>query len=147
MNPANGPYRRVINLPNILTFFRISLIPVLVVLLLDPGPRESVLAALTFFLACWTDFLDGYLARRHGLNPTQVANWNGLGVTGALKAGQRLTLYLPARAKPAVAKGSSRKKPLAKAAQTRKKPVAAVSKKSTSKTRVATGSASKAAKN
>jgi membrane-bound lytic murein transglycosylase D len=87
------------------------------------------------------------LARRHGLNPTQVANWNGLGVTSALKAGQRLTLYLPARAKPAVATGSPRKKPVAKATQTRKKPVAAVSKKSTSKTRVATGSASKAAKN
>jgi CDP-diacylglycerol--glycerol-3-phosphate 3-phosphatidyltransferase len=70
MNPANGPYRRVLNLPNMLTFFRISLIPVLVVLLLDPGPRESILAALTFFLACWTDFLDGHLARRRGVSTT-----------------------------------------------------------------------------
>jgi CDP-diacylglycerol--glycerol-3-phosphate 3-phosphatidyltransferase len=70
MNSANGPYRRVMNLPNILTFFRVSLIPVLVVLLLDPGPRESILAALTFFLACWTDFLDGHLARRRGVTTT-----------------------------------------------------------------------------
>jgi hypothetical protein len=76
-----------------------------------------------------------------------VANWNGMGVTSGLKAGQRLTLYLPARNKPAVAKGSARKKPAAKAAQVRKKPVAAASKKSTSKTRVATGSTSKSAKN
>jgi CDP-diacylglycerol--glycerol-3-phosphate 3-phosphatidyltransferase len=29
-----------------------------------------VLAALTFFLACWSDFLDGYLARRHGITST-----------------------------------------------------------------------------
>lgn len=68
MNPGKGPYGQVLNLPNILTFLRISLIPVLVVLLLDPGPRESVLAALTFFLACWSDFLDGYLARRRGIS-------------------------------------------------------------------------------
>jgi CDP-diacylglycerol---glycerol-3-phosphate 3-phosphatidyltransferase len=64
----SGPYRRVMNLPNILTFLRISLIPVLVVLLLDPRPRESILAAVTFFLACWSDFLDGYLARRRGIS-------------------------------------------------------------------------------
>ena len=41
--------------------------PVLVVLLRIPGARASVLAAFTFFLACWSDFLDGYLARRHGI--------------------------------------------------------------------------------
>jgi CDP-diacylglycerol--glycerol-3-phosphate 3-phosphatidyltransferase len=70
MSSTHGPYRQVMNLPNLLTFFRIFLIPGLVVLLLDPGPTESILAALTFFLACWTDFLDGYLARRHGLSTT-----------------------------------------------------------------------------
>jgi CDP-diacylglycerol---glycerol-3-phosphate 3-phosphatidyltransferase len=58
------------NLPNLLTFFRILLIPLLVVLLLDPSPRASILAASTFFLACWSDFLDGYLARRHGISTT-----------------------------------------------------------------------------
>ena len=36
----------------------------------DPGPTASVLAAFTFFLACWSDFLDGYLARRHGISTT-----------------------------------------------------------------------------
>jgi CDP-diacylglycerol---glycerol-3-phosphate 3-phosphatidyltransferase len=58
------------NLPNILTVFRILLIPLLVVLLTNPGPTASVLAALTFFLACWSDFFDGYLARRWGISTT-----------------------------------------------------------------------------
>jgi len=58
------------NLPNIITFLRIGLIPVLVVLLTDPGPTASLLAGLTFFLACLSDFLDGYLARRWGISTT-----------------------------------------------------------------------------
>ena len=29
-----------------------------------------MLAAFTFFLACWSDFFDGYLARRHGITTT-----------------------------------------------------------------------------
>lgn len=57
----------VASLPNLLTFFRVLLIPVLVVLLRDPAPQASVLAGLVFFLACLSDFLDGYLARRHGI--------------------------------------------------------------------------------
>lgn len=55
------------NLPNLLTLLRIAVIPVLVVLLRDPGAEAGLLAAGTFFLACWSDFLDGYLARRHGI--------------------------------------------------------------------------------
>jgi len=58
------------NLPNILTILRILLIPVLVVLLTNPGPAASLAAALTFFLACWSDFFDGYLARRWALSTT-----------------------------------------------------------------------------
>jgi CDP-diacylglycerol---glycerol-3-phosphate 3-phosphatidyltransferase len=56
------------NLPNILTVFRIVLIPLLVVLLMDPRPTASLLAALTFFVASWSDFFDGYLARRWGIS-------------------------------------------------------------------------------
>lgn len=56
------------NLPNILTVLRILLIPVLVVLLFDPSPQASLLAALTFFIASISDFLDGFLARRWGLS-------------------------------------------------------------------------------
>jgi CDP-diacylglycerol--glycerol-3-phosphate 3-phosphatidyltransferase len=55
------------NLPNLITAFRVLLVPVLVVVLQHPGRGASVLAAFTFFLACWSDFFDGYLARRHGI--------------------------------------------------------------------------------
>lgn len=58
------------HLPNLISIFRIALIPVLVLLLLEPGRTNAVLAAFTFFLACWSDFFDGYLARRHGLTTT-----------------------------------------------------------------------------
>ena len=60
----------VTSLPNLLTFLRILLIPVLVVLLTDLGPTASLLAAATFFVACWSDFLDGYLARKRGISTT-----------------------------------------------------------------------------
>jgi len=60
----------VANLPNIITFFRIFLIPVLVLLLTDPSPTASLLAGLTFFLASLSDFFDGYLARRWGISTT-----------------------------------------------------------------------------
>ncbi len=56
------------HLPNILTIFRIVLIPLLVVLLLDPGPAASISATALFFVASWSDFLDGYLARRWGIS-------------------------------------------------------------------------------
>jgi len=59
--------QRVANLPNLLTAFRIFLIPLLVIVLLNTGRAAAVVAAVIFFLACWSDFLDGYLARRHGI--------------------------------------------------------------------------------
>ena len=58
------------NLPNLITFLRIGLIPVLVVLLMVPGRVEALLAAATFHVACWSDFLDGYLARRWNISTT-----------------------------------------------------------------------------
>jgi CDP-diacylglycerol--glycerol-3-phosphate 3-phosphatidyltransferase len=58
------PLRHV---PNLISILRILLVPVLVVLLLRPSHTGAVLAALTFFLACWSDFFDGYLARRYGI--------------------------------------------------------------------------------
>lgn len=58
------------HLPNLISILRILLVPVLVVLLRSPSRTGAVLAALTFFLACWSDFLDGYLARRHGITST-----------------------------------------------------------------------------
>lgn len=53
--------------PNVLTGARIAAVPVLMVLLCFDGPWASFLGALIFMLAGATDFLDGFLARRHRL--------------------------------------------------------------------------------
>jgi CDP-diacylglycerol---glycerol-3-phosphate 3-phosphatidyltransferase len=53
-------------LPNLLTVFRILLIPVLVAVLLNEVPSGDAIAAGVFALASATDVADGYLARRHG---------------------------------------------------------------------------------
>ncbi len=58
------------NLPNLLTLARIGLVPMIVWLLRDEGPGAGVLAAGAFFLACWSDYFDGYLARRYSLSTT-----------------------------------------------------------------------------
>ncbi|HTJ81477.1 MAG TPA: CDP-alcohol phosphatidyltransferase family protein, partial [Polyangiaceae bacterium] len=55
------------NLPNLLTFGRIVMIPVVLVLLDLGTPKASVWAALVYGLAAITDALDGWLARRQGL--------------------------------------------------------------------------------
>lgn len=57
-----------VNLPNLISGFRIALVPVLIFLLRDPGPGASLAAAATFSVACWSDFLDGYVARRQGIS-------------------------------------------------------------------------------
>jgi CDP-diacylglycerol--glycerol-3-phosphate 3-phosphatidyltransferase len=51
-------------IPNILTFLRIILIPVLVVMFYVPSEWSYQISALIFGLAAITDWLDGYLARR-----------------------------------------------------------------------------------
>jgi CDP-diacylglycerol--glycerol-3-phosphate 3-phosphatidyltransferase len=55
-----------VNLANLLTFSRILLIPVFVVLFANPTPKRSLAAALVFVVAAVTDLLDGYVARRRG---------------------------------------------------------------------------------
>jgi CDP-diacylglycerol--glycerol-3-phosphate 3-phosphatidyltransferase len=52
-----------LNLPNVLTLVRILLVPVLVVALLEATPNGSVVAAIVFAAAAFTDGLDGYIAR------------------------------------------------------------------------------------
>src|SRR5215472_3316069 len=56
--------------PNLLTLVRIGTVPLLVVLLLFPGPVPSAAAAAAFFAATITDFLDGYIARNYGSGST-----------------------------------------------------------------------------
>ena len=53
-------------LPNLLSLLRIALIPFLVYCLADTDPVSSLMAAGIFFIACLTDYFDGYLARKHG---------------------------------------------------------------------------------
>lgn len=52
------------NLPNMLTIFRIILIPVFVIMLLVRIPYGDLAAAIIFIVAALTDSLDGYLARK-----------------------------------------------------------------------------------
>jgi CDP-diacylglycerol--glycerol-3-phosphate 3-phosphatidyltransferase len=56
-----------LNLPNLLTLLRIALIPVFVVLFYLPVSWSHIAVTVVFAFAAWTDWLDGYLARRMGL--------------------------------------------------------------------------------
>lgn len=53
------------NTPNLLTLSRILLVPVLVVVLLTEFEGKEFVGLGVFLLAAATDFLDGFLARRH----------------------------------------------------------------------------------
>ncbi|HHH30089.1 MAG TPA: CDP-diacylglycerol--glycerol-3-phosphate 3-phosphatidyltransferase [Polyangiaceae bacterium] len=55
------------NLPNLLTFLRILMIPAVLVFLEWGSPRDCYWAAVIYSLAAITDVLDGWLARRQGL--------------------------------------------------------------------------------
>jgi CDP-diacylglycerol--glycerol-3-phosphate 3-phosphatidyltransferase len=55
------------NLPNLLTFLRILMIPAVLLFLDRGGPRDCVIAAGIYALAAFTDLIDGWLARRQGL--------------------------------------------------------------------------------
>lgn len=55
------------NLPNLLTFARILMIPAVLFLLERGAPRDCYWAAWVFALAAFTDMLDGWLARRQNL--------------------------------------------------------------------------------
>ena len=54
----------MINIPNILTGFRIFLIPIFVVVYYLPVTWAAQMAAFIFLFAAFTDALDGYLARK-----------------------------------------------------------------------------------
>jgi CDP-diacylglycerol--glycerol-3-phosphate 3-phosphatidyltransferase len=55
------------HIPNILTLFRMLLIPVFVVLLIDPDRSQVNWAIAIFCVASFTDYLDGLIARRYKL--------------------------------------------------------------------------------
>ncbi|MFG1489715.1 CDP-alcohol phosphatidyltransferase family protein, partial [Oceanospirillum sp. HFRX-1_2] len=51
-------------LPNILTALRIAFIPLIVAVFYLPFENNLYFASGIFALAAWTDWLDGFLARR-----------------------------------------------------------------------------------
>jgi len=70
----NATYWQVDNLPNRLTFFRLCLVPVVVILLIfsryeAPSQRHlfGLLAAALFIIASITDYFDGHIARKKKL--------------------------------------------------------------------------------
>lgn len=68
----SAPRRRslaqdALNIPNLLTFGRIVLIPFFVWLLDVPSPVRGFWACILFTIAALTDLLDGYLARKLGV--------------------------------------------------------------------------------
>ena len=65
--PIRAENRRIINLPNAITLLRIGILPVLFLILLEPGEGMSLAIAILFILAALTDLLDGYVARRYNM--------------------------------------------------------------------------------
>ncbi len=55
------------NIANILTISRIVAVPAIAALLMVDGRGPSMLAGILFTLATFTDWLDGYLARKHDM--------------------------------------------------------------------------------
>jgi CDP-diacylglycerol--glycerol-3-phosphate 3-phosphatidyltransferase len=60
---SNSPHYTI---PNLLTMFRVFLIPVFVIVYYAPIEERYVAAAVLFALASITDWFDGWLARRWG---------------------------------------------------------------------------------
>jgi len=58
---------RLANVANGLTVLRLAFVPVFVVFLLEGGALDRIIAFVLFVAASFTDFLDGRLARKHGL--------------------------------------------------------------------------------
>jgi CDP-diacylglycerol--glycerol-3-phosphate 3-phosphatidyltransferase len=53
------------NLPNIISLFRVVMVPIFMVFLLADVPGGDIVALCVFVVAAASDFLDGYLARRN----------------------------------------------------------------------------------
>jgi cardiolipin synthase (CMP-forming) len=67
MPAAHPRATHAFSLPNMLTYGRLILVPVIAGLLLYAGPRENAarwMALVLFIVAAVTDFFDGYLARK-----------------------------------------------------------------------------------
>lgn len=58
------------NLPNLITLFRLPILFVIVALLYIPWHWVSTIAFFLFLIAAFTDWLDGYIARKYNITST-----------------------------------------------------------------------------
>jgi CDP-diacylglycerol--glycerol-3-phosphate 3-phosphatidyltransferase len=63
-NRTNQPFKMTFSIPNLLTFFRIAAIPIIVAVQLSDIKYGNWINAIVFTLAGISDALDGYLARK-----------------------------------------------------------------------------------
>ncbi len=55
------------NLPNIISLFRVLISPVIFVLLISQNNNSIIIGAILFFIGAFSDFLDGWIARKMNL--------------------------------------------------------------------------------
>jgi CDP-diacylglycerol--glycerol-3-phosphate 3-phosphatidyltransferase len=65
--PSKDKILDLLRHPNALTLYRVVAVPLIVILMLFPNRINTFVAAILFSAAAITDFLDGFLARRLGL--------------------------------------------------------------------------------
>ena len=58
--------QKQLNIANMLSIFRILIVPLIVVLLYEESSSRSLLAFFFLLVAFFTDMLDGYIARKYG---------------------------------------------------------------------------------
>jgi CDP-diacylglycerol---glycerol-3-phosphate 3-phosphatidyltransferase len=85
-------------IPNILTLFRIVLIPILVVTFYLPFKGANLVAAVMFAIGAITDWLDGWIARRFG----QMSAFGAFLDPVADKLTVTVTLFLLVQADPSM---------------------------------------------
>ena len=66
-NGSSVPHPWVARLPNILTYLRIILTPIFIILLFSPGYINKLFALLVFIIASTSDAYDGYIARKYNV--------------------------------------------------------------------------------
>ncbi|RDV39061.1 CDP-diacylglycerol--glycerol-3-phosphate 3-phosphatidyltransferase [Bradymonadaceae bacterium TMQ3] len=57
----------IVNIPNVLTLMRVALIPIVAMFIYFGDPLSCVIAVVLFGVASFTDWVDGYLARKLNL--------------------------------------------------------------------------------
>lgn len=93
------------NTPNKITLARILLIPVVVFFYLATFiPYGKLIAALVFVVACMTDFLDGYLARKNNQVTTLGKFFDSIADKVLIMAGMILVVAFPVAGSEAVIK-------------------------------------------